>query len=76
MKSKDYHLHRRRFWALSIANWIIAILAWGTSAYLGISNPTGMVLYTVLFVIGILAVVVGIVAYLVARFAVEVHYDS
>ena len=76
MKYKDYHLHRRRFWALSLINWAFAICAWGTSAYLGISNPTGMILYTVLFVIGILAVVVGIVAWMVARFAVEVHYDS
>ena len=76
MKDQDYHLHRRRFYVLSYINWVIAILSWGASAYIGISSPTSMILYTVLFVIGILAVIMGIMSWMVARFAVEVHYDS
>ena len=72
MKDSAYHVHRRRFWVLSIANWCIAIACWGTSAFLGIARPTSMYLYTILFVVGLVAVVVGVLAWVVARFARDV----
>jgi Ca2+/H+ antiporter len=58
----------RRFLTLSLANWALAIIAWAVSAYLGMTSPTSIFVYTVLFVVGLFAVVVGIAAFVVARF--------
>jgi hypothetical protein len=67
-----HHKHiRRNLLILSLANWAIAIIAWSISAYLGMSRPTGIFVYTVLFVIGIFAVIVAIAAYLLEKFAHE-----
>jgi hypothetical protein len=75
LKDSVYHLHRRRFWVLSYINWGIAIASWGTSAYLGIAAPARMYLYSILFVVGLFAVVVGVVAWVIARFAHDVSSD-
>jgi hypothetical protein len=60
---------RRRLLLLSLANWAIAITAWTISAYLGIASPARIFVYTVLFVIGLFAVLVAIGSYLLERFA-------
>jgi hypothetical protein len=62
---------RRKFWILSIANWLLAVVVWAISAYLGIARPTSLFLYTTLFVIGIFAVLAGILCWVVARFGQE-----
>jgi hypothetical protein len=64
-------LHARRFWILSIVNWAIAIICWGVSSYLGVTSPANMFVYTILFVVGIVAVIVGFLCWLVARFGTE-----
>jgi hypothetical protein len=66
---------RRKFWILSIANWLLAVVVWAISAYLGIARPTSLFLYTTLFVIGIFAVLVGILCWVVARFGQEPQRD-
>lgn len=60
----------RGFLILSLANWALAILTWAVSAYLGMTSPTSIFVYTVLFVIGLFAVVVGVGAFVVWRFGV------
>jgi hypothetical protein len=60
---------RRNLLLLSLANWALAILTWTISAYLGITSPASIMVYTVLFVIGLAAVAVAVVAYLLERFA-------
>jgi hypothetical protein len=66
---------RRKFWILSIANWLLAVVVWAISAYLGIARPASLFLYTTLFVIGIFAVLAGILCWVVARFGQEPQRD-
>ena len=60
-----------KFWILAIVNWAIAVACWGMSAYLGSTSPTGIFVYTILFVVAIVAVIVGVMCWLVARFGRE-----
>jgi hypothetical protein len=64
---------RRTFWIIAIVNWAIAIFCWGLSAYLGIGSPTSIFVYTILFLIALVAVIVGFLAWLVAKFGREVE---
>jgi hypothetical protein len=64
------NIHRKLL-VLSLANWAIAIVCWGISAYLGIARPTSLITYTVLFVIGVFAVIVAICCYVLARYGSE-----
>lgn len=64
------NIHRHLL-ILSIANWVIAILCWSISAYLGIAVPTSILVYAILFVIGLFAAIVAIVSYVLADFGVE-----
>jgi hypothetical protein len=59
---------RRGLLRLSLANWGIAIVAWTISAYLGITSPASIIVYTVLFVIGLFAVAVALLTYLLEKF--------
>jgi hypothetical protein len=61
----------RHLLILSLANWAIAIVAWTISAYLGMARPTSLITYTVLFIIGLFAVIVAIGSYLLARYGTE-----
>lgn len=61
----------RHLLILSLVNWAIAVVSWTISAYLGIKSPTSIYVYAVLFVIGVFAVVVAIVAFLLADFGTE-----
>ena len=62
--------HARRFLLrLSLANWGIAAVAWTVSAFLGITSPASIIIYSVLFVIGLIAVVVALLTYLLEKFA-------
>ena len=60
---------RRNLLLLSLANWGLAILTWTISAYLGITSPASIMVYTVLFVIGLAAATVAIAAYFLEKFA-------
>ncbi len=60
---------RRLLLRLSLANWGIAIIAWTISAFLGITSPASIIVYTVLFVIGLFAVIVALGTYLLEKFA-------
>jgi cation transporter-like permease len=62
---------RRNLLILSLVNWVIAIVAWTISAYLGISQPTGIFTYTVLFVIGLFAVVVAVLTFALEKFSLD-----
>ena len=64
-------VHRRRFLIFSLANWALAIVLWSISAYLGITSPTSLFVYSVLFVVALVAVIVGIISWLVWRFGRE-----
>ncbi len=66
-------VHRRRFLILSLANWALAIVLWSISAYLGITSPTSLFVYSVLFVVALIAVIVGIFSWLVWRFGRDTH---
>ena len=62
--------HARRFLLrLSLANWGVAVVAWTVSAFLGITSPASIIVYSVLFVIGLVAVVVALVTYVLEKFA-------
>ena len=62
--------HARRFLLrLSLANWGIAVVAWTISAFLGITSPASIIVYSVLFVIGLFAVVVALLTFLLEKFA-------
>jgi hypothetical protein len=65
---RDIHF---KFWILALVNWTIAVVCWGISAYLGMVSPTGIFVYTILFVVAIVAVIVGVLCWLVARFGRE-----
>ncbi len=56
---------------LSWANWAVAVVAWTISAYLGIASPASIFVYTVLFLVGLFAVVVAVVCFLLEKFAHE-----
>jgi hypothetical protein len=60
---------RRFLLRLSWANWGVAVIAWTISAFLGITSPASIIVYTVLFVIGLFAVIVALIAYLLEKFA-------
>jgi hypothetical protein len=67
---RDKHI-RRNLLILSLANWVVAIIAWTISAYLGIAQPASIFVYTVLFMVGIFAVIVAVASFLLERFAHE-----
>ena len=60
---------RRLLLRLSLINWGIAVVAWTISAFLGITSPARIIVYSVLFVIGLLAVLVALLTYLLEKFA-------
>jgi hypothetical protein len=60
---------RRNLLLLSLANWGIAIIAWSLSAYLGVASPASIMVYTILFLIGLFAAIVAIAAYVLEKFA-------
>lgn len=64
-------LIRRILLIVSLANWVIAIVAWTVSAYLGIASPASIFVYAVLFIVGIFAVVVALACYILEKFAHE-----
>jgi hypothetical protein len=64
------NIHRHLL-TLSLINWAIAVVCWTISAYLGSSRPTGIFVYTVLFVIGIFAAVVAVACFVLADFGSE-----
>jgi hypothetical protein len=74
--SGDHIVHARRFLVLSIVNWVIAIVCWGISSYLGATRPASMFTYTILFVVAIVAVIVGCLCWLVYRFAHPVPEET
>jgi len=64
------NIHRHLL-VFSLANWAIAIICWTISAYLGTAQPTGIFVYSVLFVVGLFAVIVAIAAFVLADFGTE-----
>src|SRR5664279_1815900 len=60
---------RRNLLLLSSANWGVAVIAWTISAYLGVTSPARIIVYTVLFVIGLFAAMVAVASYLLEKFA-------
>ena len=60
---------RRFLLRLSLVNWGIAVVAWSISAFLGITSPASIIVYSVLFVIGLLAVMVALLTYVLEKFA-------
>ena len=60
---------RRNLLLLSLANWAVAVVAWTVSAYLGVTSPAQIIVYTVLFVIGLFAAAVAVASYLLEKFA-------
>jgi len=60
---------RRNLLLLSLANWGIAVIAWSLSAYLGVASPASIMVYTILFLIGLFAAIVAFAAYVLERFA-------
>lgn len=64
------NIHRHLL-VLSLVNWAIAIVCWTVSAYLGVARPTDLIVYTILFVVGLFAVVVAVGAFVLAGFGSE-----
>jgi hypothetical protein len=62
---------RRFLLRLSLLNWGIAIVAWTISAALGIKSPASIIVYSVLFVIGLVAAILAILTYLLEKFGHE-----
>jgi hypothetical protein len=62
---------RRFLLRLSLANWGVAIIAWTVSAFLGITSPASIFVYSVLFVIGLVAVIVALLTYFLEKFGHE-----
>jgi hypothetical protein len=62
---------RRFLLRLSLANWGVAIIAWTISAFLGITSPASIFVYSVLFVIGLFAVIVALLTYFLEKFRHE-----
>jgi hypothetical protein len=67
---------RRFLLRLSLANWGIAVVAWTISAFLGITSPASIIVYSVLFVIGLVAAILAILTYLVEKFGHEPAFDA
>jgi hypothetical protein len=67
---------RRFLLRLSLVNWAIAIVAWTISAYLGTTSPARIFVYSVLFVIGLIAVIIAILTYLLEKFGHEASPPS
>ena len=61
------NIHRHLL-VLSLVNWGVAIVCWTVSAYLGVARPTNLIVYTVLFVVGLFAVIVAIGSFVLADF--------
>jgi hypothetical protein len=71
-KTAEHDKKVRRFLLrLSLANWGIAIIAWTISAALGIKSPASIIVYSVLFVIGLVAAILAILTYLLEKFGHE-----
>jgi len=66
---------RRFLLRLSLANWGIAAVAWTVSAYLGIKSPASIIVYSILFVIGLVAALLAILTYLVEKFGHEPAFE-
>ena len=66
---------RRFLLRLSLANWGIAVVAWTISAFLGITSPASIIVYSVLFVIGLVAAILAILTYLLEKFGHEPALD-
>ena len=64
------NIHRHLL-VLSLVNWAIAIICWTISAYLGTARPTNLIVYTVLFVVGLFAVIVAVGSFVLADFGTE-----
>ena len=62
---------RRFLLRLSLLNWGIAVVAWTISAFLGITSPASIIVYSVLFVIGLVAAILAILTYLLEKFGHE-----
>lgn len=62
---------RRFLLRLSLMNWGIAVVAWTISAALGITSPASIIVYSVLFVIGLVAAILAILTYLLEKFGHE-----
>lgn len=62
---------RRFLLRLSVGNWGIAIVTWTISAYLGITSPARIYIYSVLFVIGLVAALIAILTYFLEKFGHE-----
>lgn len=62
---------RRFLLRLSLMNWGIAVIAWTISAALGITSPASIIVYSVLFVIGLVAAILAILTYLLEKFGHE-----
>jgi hypothetical protein len=76
-KLVDHDRRVRRFLLrLSLANWGIAVGAWTISAFLGITSPASIIVYSVLFVIGLVAAILAILTYLVEKFGHEPALDA
>jgi hypothetical protein len=60
---------RRNLLILSLVNWGVAFTAWTISAYFGVTSPAQIIVYTVLFVIGLFAAAVAVASYLLEKFA-------
>ena len=72
----DHDKRVRRFLLrLSLANWGIAVVAWTISAFLGITSPASIIVYSILFVIGLVAAILAILTYLVEKFGHEPALD-
>jgi hypothetical protein len=71
-KTAEHDKKVRRFLLrLSLANWGIAVVAWTISAFLGITSPASIIVYSVLFVIGLVAAILAILTYLAEKFGHE-----
>jgi hypothetical protein len=64
------NIHRHLL-VLSLVNWAIAIVCWTISAYLGTARPTDLIVYTVLFVVGLFAVIVAVGSFVLSSFGTE-----
>jgi hypothetical protein len=64
------NIHRHLL-TLSLINWGIAIVCWAISAWLGISQPASIFVYTILFVVGLIAAIVAVLSFVLADFGTE-----
>ena len=64
------NIHRHLL-TLSLINWGIACVCWIISAWLGISQPASIFVYTILFVVGLFAAIVAALSFVLADFGHE-----